>query len=35
VFDFRTRFSAFEECVEMIGSEVLPVLHRGDGRAAA
>ena len=34
VFDFRTRFSEFEECVEMVGSEVLPLLHRGDGRAS-
>ena len=35
VFDFRTRFAEFEQCLEMVGSEVLPVLHRGDGRLAA
>ena len=34
VFDFRTRFTNFEECVEMVGQEVLPELHRGDGRSA-
>ena len=28
VFDFRTRFAQFEECVEMVGSEVLPLLRR-------
>ena len=32
VFDFRTRFAEFEDCVEMIGSEILPPLHREDGR---
>ncbi len=32
VFDFRTRFAQFEECVEMVGTEVLPKLHNGDGR---
>lgn len=34
VFDFRNRFAEFEDCVEMVGAEVLPLLHRGDGRAA-
>ena len=34
VFDFRPQFAHFEECVEMVGSEILPLLHRGDGRAA-
>lgn len=34
VFDLRTRFAEFEECVEMLGSEILPLLHRGDGRQA-
>jgi alkanesulfonate monooxygenase SsuD/methylene tetrahydromethanopterin reductase-like flavin-dependent oxidoreductase (luciferase family) len=33
VFDFRTRFDQFEECVEMVGTEVLPALLKGDGRA--
>jgi hypothetical protein len=28
VFDFRTRFAQFEECVEMVGNEVLPLLRR-------
>jgi len=32
VFDFRARFAQYEECLEMVGSEVLPILHRGDGR---
>ncbi len=27
VFDLRTRFGEFEELVEMIGAEVLPVLR--------
>jgi hypothetical protein len=35
VFDLRTRFAEFEECVEMLGAEVLPLLHRGDGRQRA
>jgi alkanesulfonate monooxygenase SsuD/methylene tetrahydromethanopterin reductase-like flavin-dependent oxidoreductase (luciferase family) len=35
VFDFRTQFQQFEECVEMVGTEVLPLLHRGDGRKLA
>lgn len=29
VFDFRTSFEHYEECVEMIGTEVLPRLRRG------
>jgi probable F420-dependent oxidoreductase len=29
VFDFRTSFERYEECVEMVGSEVLPRLRRG------
>ena len=33
VFDFRTRFDRYEECIELVGTEVLPMLHRGDGRA--
>ena len=28
VFDLRTRFAEFEELIELIGSEVLPVLRR-------
>jgi alkanesulfonate monooxygenase SsuD/methylene tetrahydromethanopterin reductase-like flavin-dependent oxidoreductase (luciferase family) len=32
VFDFRTQFERFEECIEVVGGEVLPLLHRGDGR---
>jgi probable F420-dependent oxidoreductase len=32
VFDFRARFDQYEECVEMVGREVLPRLHREDGR---
>jgi hypothetical protein len=32
VFDFRTRFARFGECIEMVSAEVLPPLHRGDGR---
>jgi alkanesulfonate monooxygenase SsuD/methylene tetrahydromethanopterin reductase-like flavin-dependent oxidoreductase (luciferase family) len=27
VFDFRTRFAEFEDCVEMVGAEVLPLLR--------
>lgn len=27
VFDFRTRFAQFEECIEMVGTEVLPRLR--------
>jgi alkanesulfonate monooxygenase SsuD/methylene tetrahydromethanopterin reductase-like flavin-dependent oxidoreductase (luciferase family) len=29
VFDFRTRFANFEECVETVGTEVLPLLRSG------
>ena len=29
VFDFRTSFERFEECLEMVGMEVLPQLRRG------
>lgn len=32
VFDMRTRFANWEECLQIIGDEVLPLLHRGDGR---
>jgi len=32
VFDLRTSFERYEEGVEMVGTEVLPRLHRGDGR---
>ena len=28
--DFRTRFAEFEDLVEMVGAEILPVLHDGD-----
>jgi probable F420-dependent oxidoreductase len=34
VFDFRTSFERYEECVEMVGTEVLPLLRRGDAGAA-
>lgn len=27
VFDFRSRFSEFEECIEIVGNEVLPLLR--------
>jgi probable F420-dependent oxidoreductase len=29
VFDFRTSFEHYEECIEMVGTEVLPRLRRG------
>jgi probable F420-dependent oxidoreductase len=29
VFDFRTSFERYEECVEMVGTEVLPEIRRG------
>jgi hypothetical protein len=29
VFDFRTSFARYEECVETVGTEVLPRLRRG------
>jgi probable F420-dependent oxidoreductase len=32
VFDLRLRYADFEDCLALIGEEVLPVLHRGDGR---
>ncbi len=32
VFDFRTSFDHYEDCFEMVGAEVLPMLHKGDGR---
>lgn len=32
VFDMRTRFTDWEECLQIIGEEVLPALHRADGR---
>ncbi len=32
VFDMRSRFDEWEECLRVIGEEVLPELHRGDGR---
>ncbi|MGH7721737.1 MAG: LLM class flavin-dependent oxidoreductase [Candidatus Dormibacteria bacterium] len=31
VFDFRQRFDAFEECLAILGEEVLPQLHRAAG----
>lgn len=31
VFDLRQRFSEWEECLAVLGEEVLPELHRGDG----
>jgi len=33
VFDMRPRFRDFDECLQLIGEEVLPVLLREDGRA--
>jgi alkanesulfonate monooxygenase SsuD/methylene tetrahydromethanopterin reductase-like flavin-dependent oxidoreductase (luciferase family) len=33
VFDLRARFAEFAECLQLLGEEVLPVLHREDGRA--
>jgi alkanesulfonate monooxygenase SsuD/methylene tetrahydromethanopterin reductase-like flavin-dependent oxidoreductase (luciferase family) len=32
IFDMRQRADDLEECIAMIGEEVLPVLHREDGR---
>jgi probable F420-dependent oxidoreductase len=32
VFDMRPRFAEFPECLRFIGEEVLPTLHREDGR---
>jgi hypothetical protein len=34
VFDLRARFAEFAECLQVLGEEVLPVLHREDGRPA-
>ncbi len=33
VFDLRTRFADWEDCLGMIGEEILPVLREGDRRA--
>jgi len=35
VFDFRQRFEAYEECLAILGEEVLPKLHRATGRQTA
>jgi hypothetical protein len=32
VFDFRQRFEAYEECLAVLGEEVLPKLHKATGR---
>jgi alkanesulfonate monooxygenase SsuD/methylene tetrahydromethanopterin reductase-like flavin-dependent oxidoreductase (luciferase family) len=32
VFDLRQRFSQWDECLAVLGEEILPELHRGDGR---
>jgi alkanesulfonate monooxygenase SsuD/methylene tetrahydromethanopterin reductase-like flavin-dependent oxidoreductase (luciferase family) len=32
VFDLRQRFSEWDECLAVLGEEILPELHRGDGR---
>ena len=32
IFDMRARFDRWEESVAILGEEVLPELHRGDGR---
>ncbi len=34
VFDMRRRYSDWEECLQIIGEEVLPKLHKADGRHA-
>lgn len=34
VFDLRPVFDRWEEHVEMLGTEVLPALHEGDGRSS-
>jgi alkanesulfonate monooxygenase SsuD/methylene tetrahydromethanopterin reductase-like flavin-dependent oxidoreductase (luciferase family) len=34
VFDLRARFADWEECVALLGEEVLPELRRGDSRPA-
>lgn len=33
VFDMRLRFDDWEECLQLVGEEVLPELRRGDGTA--
>lgn len=33
VFDLRQRFDAYEECLAILGEEVLPALHKATGRA--
>jgi len=33
IFDLRLRFDDWDECMSVLGEEVLPVLHREDGRA--
>lgn len=33
VFDLRQRFGEWEECLAVLGEEVLPELHRGDARS--
>lgn len=35
VFDLRARFEDWFECLEMLGTEVLPLLRRGDGSSEA
>jgi len=30
VFDLRTRFDAWEDCIQILGEEILPELRRGD-----
>jgi probable F420-dependent oxidoreductase len=35
VFDLRARFADWSDCVDMLGSEVLPLLRRGDDRMPA
>jgi len=33
IFDLRLRFEDWDECMSVLGEDVLPVLHRQDGRA--
>ncbi len=35
IFDLRQRAADWDECMQMLGEEVLPVLHREDGRKPA
>jgi hypothetical protein len=35
VFDLRARFRDFEECIGTLGEEVLPALHREEGRESS